>query len=141
MQMLNPQQLVMVVFFLESQATVAAGMWTRLVQVDVDLWVAKVFIAASAEHDTFLAFDDRLLCDQINRPILVDDLGGVCEANISIIVFVVSLRRCKQNVIQSDYNNNELIFLTCPVCVTSLPSSALRKAPATWVVIDLALRQ
>lgn len=117
-------------------------MCTGLVQVDVNFRVSEVFVSACAVNNTLFALDDWLLGDQVNRPVLVDDLVGVCEAHISVVVLSISLKaRSKQNVIQSNYNNNESIFLTWPVCVNSAPFSAPRNAPEACVAINLAFRQ
>jgi hypothetical protein len=85
-------ELMMMMVFLESQSTVSAGMCTRLVQVDVDFGMSKMFITARASNNALVGFDDWLFGDQVNCPVLVDDFGSVHEAHISVIVFVISLK-------------------------------------------------
>jgi len=60
-------------------------------QIDVNLWMSQVLVTSIAPNDTILALDDGLLGNQVNSPVRIDDLGGVCEAHISVILFVVCL--------------------------------------------------
>lgn len=81
-------------------------MSSRLVQIDVDLGMSEVLVATRASNNTLVGFDDWHLGDHVNSPVLVDDFGGIGEAHVSVIIFVVSLKaRHKQTVIQSNYNN------------------------------------
>lgn len=75
-----------------SQSAVAARMCSRLVQVDVDFRVTEMLISACAGDNSFLAFDNRFFCNQVDGPVLVDNLSGIREANISVIILVVCLK-------------------------------------------------
>lgn len=104
--------------------------------------MSEMLITASTCNDSLLTFDNWFLCDQVDSPVVVDNLSGVSETNISVIILIVSLQAdVNTNVIQSSYNNNKSILLTCPVCVTILPSFSAQRAPDTCVEINLALRQ
>lgn len=106
---------VMSTFLLESQSAIPTGVWSGLVQIDVDLRVSQVFVAARAKHDSLGALDDRLLGNQINGPVLVDNLCGVSEAHISVILLVVRLKRCKQKCysIKLQQQRIDLAYLAC----------------------------
>lgn len=77
---------------LVSQSAVATRVRSRLVQVDVDFRMAEVLVAASACDDSLLALDDRLFGDQVDGPALVDDLSGIREANVPVVILVVGLK-------------------------------------------------
>lgn len=102
---------------LESQSAVATCVRSRLVQVDVDFRVAEVLVAASARHDSLLALDDRLFGDQVDGPALVDDLGGIREANVSVVILVVGLKAVVNKMLfnQTTTTTNRFPNLAC-VC-------------------------
>lgn len=85
--------MVVATLLLETQSTVTAGMGSRLVQVDVHFGMSEMLVAACARDDSFCALDDRLLSDQVDGPAWVDNLGGILEAHISVIILVVFLKR------------------------------------------------
>lgn len=82
----------MTTLLLEPQSTVAAGMGSRLVQVDVHFGMSEMLVAASARHYSFFALNNGLLSDQVDGPAWVDDLGGVLEASVSVVILVVRLK-------------------------------------------------
>lgn len=103
---------VVVILLLESQTTITARVCSRLVQVDVNFRVSEMFVTACAGNDTICAFDDGLLGDQIDGPVLVYDLSSVLEAHVSVIILGVALKAMSTKVIQSqfDYNNKNFNF-------------------------------
>lgn len=132
--------MVMATFLLVTQSTITAGMGSRLVQVDVHFGMSEMFVATSARDNSLFALDDRLLSDQVDGPARVDDLGGVLEARISVVILVVCLKRDVNKMLFNHLQQQKSIQLAWPVCVTSAPFSAARRA-AAWVPISRALLQ
>lgn len=101
-----------------SQSAIAARMCSRLVQVDVDLWVTEMLVAACAGDNSLLAFDNRLFCNQVDSPALVDNLGGIREADISVIILIVCLKAERNPVVNKMLFNhitttiNRFLYLT-----------------------------
>lgn len=52
-----------------------------------------MLVASSTGDNSFLAFDDRLLGNQVNGPVLVHDAGSVLEAHIAVVILVVYLKK------------------------------------------------
>lgn len=131
----------MATLLLVPQSTVTTGMGSRLVQVDVHFGMSEMFVAASAGDYSLFALDNRLLSDEVDGPAWIDDLGGVLEASISVVIFVVFLQ-CDVNKMLFNHTlqQQKSIELTWPVCVSSAPFSAARRA-AAWVPISRALLQ
>lgn len=122
--------MVVATLLLETQSAVTAGMGSRLVQVDVHFGMSEMLVAASAKDDSFCALDDRLLGDQVDGPAWVDNLGGVLEARISVVILVVLLKRDVNKILLYNHLRQKSIQLAWPVCVTSAPFSAARSAAA-----------
>lgn len=101
-----------------------------------------MLISARTSNDTICTFDDWLSGDQINGPVLADNLCCIREASISVIILVVSLKSDVNKLLFNQITTTKNRFLlTCPVCVTSAPLSAARNAPAACVVMALELLQ
>lgn len=83
---------MMIILLLKSESAVTTGMCTRLIQVDVHFGVAEMLVSACAGNNTLFAFDDWLFCNQIDGPALVDNFGGIREAHVSVVIFIVGLK-------------------------------------------------
>ena len=82
---------MMMVFLVESQATVAARMVTGLIEIDEHTRMAQRSVAAVAGDHTLRAQDWRCILNQIDRELLVDLFLSVQESRQSIVIFLEHL--------------------------------------------------
>lgn len=79
-------RLVVVVLFVESQATVSAGMVAGLIQIDEHSRMTERSVSAVARDHPIMTQDRRRIGNQIDRELIVDLLFPVHESGQSVVI-------------------------------------------------------